>query len=271
MLNSRYVLYEAQQAHHFGLSPHLSLASVTAVPASVAGLEHRIGILGEGTDADVVLWDSHPLHIGATPVKVWIDGILQIPVPLKTGEKGGNVIVGKDKDGPEWREVPSVPNWDEERKQAIEWDGLPPLEGRKESSTVVFKNVREIWTTGSHGVIESVYKGDDELGVVLVESGKIICAGTTATCVPTATPSGALVDLHGGSISPGLMSFGSPLGLEEIAGEPSTGDSVIYNSLFEDIPQVLGDVSGIMRAVDALQFGTRNALSVLPKLCLYCY
>ncbi|KIM83388.1 hypothetical protein PILCRDRAFT_69640 [Piloderma croceum F 1598] len=260
-LNSRYVLYEAQQAHHFGLPPHLSLASVTAVPASAAGLEHRIGILAKGTDADVVLWDSHPLHIGATPVKVWIDGILQIPVPLKTGEKGGNVIVGKGKDGQEWREVPPVPNWDKERKTAIEWDGLPPLEGEKESSTVVFKNVREVWTRGSHGVVESFYKGNDELGVVLVEGGKIICAGTAATCVPIATPSGAVVDLHGGSISPGLMSFGSPLGLEEIAGEPSTGNGVSYNALVEDIPRVFGDVSGIMRAVDALQFGTRNALT----------
>jgi Amidohydrolase family len=244
---------------------------VTAVPASAAGVEHRIGVLAKGTDADVVLWDSHPLHIGATPVKVWIDGILQIPVPLKTGEKGGNVIVGKGKDGQEWREIPSVPNWDKERKKAVEWDGLPPLEGEKESSTVVFKNVREVWTRGSHGVVESFYKGSDELGVVLVKSGKIICAGTAATCVPTATPSGALVDLHGGSISPGLMSFGSPLGLEEIAGEPSTGNGVLYNSLVEDIPRVFGDVSGIMRAVDALQFGTRNALSVLTKLSLYCY
>jgi hypothetical protein len=193
-------------------------------------------------------------------VRVWIDGILQIPVPLRTGEKGGDVIVGKGKDGQQWREVPSVPNWDNERKKAVEWDGLPPLSGKNENSTVVFTNVREVWTRGANGLVESIYEDNDELGVVLVESGKIICAGTAATCVPTATPSGALVNLHGGSISPGLMSFGSPLGLEEIAGEPSTGDGVLYNPLIEDIPRVFGDASGIMRAVDALQFGTRNAL-----------
>jgi imidazolonepropionase-like amidohydrolase len=234
---------------------------VTTVPAIAAGLDHRIGILVQGTDADVILWDSHPLHIGSTPTKVWIDGILQIPVPLRTGEKGGNVIVGKGKDSPEWREVPSVPNWDEERKKAVEWEGLPPLDGKKESAKVVFTNVRELWTRGTDGLVETVYEGDDELGVVLVERGKITCAGTAATCVPAvATDSTTFVNLHGGSISPGLMSFGSPLGLEEIAGEPSTGNGVLYNPLVDNIPSILGDIGGVVRAVDALQFGTRNAL-----------
>jgi imidazolonepropionase-like amidohydrolase len=231
------------------------------VPAVAAGLEHRIGILAEGTDADVVLWDSHPLHIGSTPTAVWIDGIVQIPVPPKTGEGGGNVVVGKGKDDQEWREVPSVPNWDEERKRAVEWEGLPPLDRKTESSKVVFTNVREVWTRGADGIVNSLLESDDELGVVLVEGGKITCAGTAATCISTqATRDHGFVNLRGGSISPGLMSFGSPLGLEEIAGEPSTGDGVLYNPLVEDVPSILGDVGGVVMALDALQFGTRNAL-----------
>lgn len=234
---------------------------MTTVPAIAAGLEHRIGILAEGTDADLVLWDSAPLHIGATPVRVWIDGIVQIPVPLKIGEEGGHIVVGRGKDGREWREIPDVPNWDAERKKAVEWEGLPPLEGTKESSKVVFVNVREVWTRGVDGLVKSLDKGEDEFGVVLVEGGKITCAGTAAICVPTtATRPHDFVNLRGGSISPGLMSFGSPLGLEEIAGEPSTGDGVLYNPLVEDIPNILGDVGGIVQALDALQFGTRNAL-----------
>ena len=260
-MNSRYLIYEAQQAHYFGLSPQLALTSVTSVPAIATGLEHRIGFLAEGADADVVLWDSNPLRIGATPVKVWIDGQIQIPVPLRTGEEGGNIVVGKGKDGQWWREVPSVPNWDEERKKAVEWDGLPPLEGKEESSKIVFTNVKEVWTRGADGIVKSLYEGRDELGVVLVKSGKIICAGSVTTCVPTeANYGGAFVNLHGGSISPGLMTFGSPLGLEEIAAEPSTGNGILYNPFIKDIPSILGDVGGVVRAVDALQFGTRNAL-----------
>jgi hypothetical protein len=234
---------------------------VTSAPAIAAGLGHRIGILVEGADADVVLWDSHPLHIGATPQHVWIDGQMQIPVSPKTGEKGGYIVVGKGKEAQEWREVPPVPNWDKERKRAIEWEGLPPLEGIEDSSKVVFTNVREVWSRGADGLVKSLDAGEGGLGVVLVEHGKITCAGTAATCVPAAdTRSYGFVNLRGGSISPGLMTFGSPLGLEEIAGEQSTGDGVLYNPLAENIPNILGDVGGVVMAVDALQFGTRDAL-----------
>lgn len=69
-----------------------------------------------------------------------------------------------------------------------------------------------------------------------------------------------MVDLHGGSISPGLMSYGSPLGLEEIAGEASTGDGRPYNAFAANVPNILDDPGAIMRAMDALMFGTRNAL-----------
>lgn len=221
-------------------------------------------MLIEGADADVVMWDSHPLQIGATPVKVWIDGIPQIPVPPKTGQETGDVTVGKGKDGPEWRQVPRVPNWDEERKIADEWDGLPPLQGMKEPENVIFTNVRNLWTKKNHAIEETRFAeaaSDDGLGVVLVENGNITCAGTAATCVTPQTASGhRLVDLQGGSISPGLMSFGSLLGLQEIDAEPSTGDGPLYNPFAEDIPAILGDVGGVLKAVDALQFGTRNAL-----------
>jgi len=53
-MNSRYLLFEAQQAYHYGLDPALALASVTSVPASAAGLGHRIGTLAEGYDAGML-------------------------------------------------------------------------------------------------------------------------------------------------------------------------------------------------------------------------
>lgn len=244
---------------------------MTTESATAAGLDHRIGLLAEGTDADVVLWDSHPLQIGATPVKVWIDGIIQIPVPPKKGQQGGGVTVGKGKEDREWKQVPRVPNWDEEREKAVEWEGLPPLEGQQVADKVVFMNVRDVWTNGQDGSIETLYSSEHQgtSGVVLVESGRITCAGTATTCLPVPHISDhTLVDLRGGAISPGLMSFGSPLGLQEINGEPSTGDGTYYNPFLEDTPKILGDVGGVLKAVDALQFGTRNALCVSRLLIL---
>jgi Amidohydrolase family len=257
VINSRYLMYEAQQAHYFGLPDNLALAAVTSTPAIAAGLSHRIGILQEGADADVVIWDSHPLQLAATPVKVWVDGILQIPVPYKTGDET-KIEVGKGKEGDEWREVPDVPKWDKERKDTVLWEGLPPLQGKMKNGRIVFSNVKHLLKKRVDGNIEEVLSDNSsEIGVVVVDNGRIVCVG--ASCL-SATGTANMVDLHGGSISPGLMSFGSLLGLEEIAAESSTGDGEPYNAFIANIPNILDDSGGVLRAMDALMFHTRNAL-----------
>jgi imidazolonepropionase-like amidohydrolase len=45
---SRYLMFEAQQAHYYGLNPALTLASVTSTPATAAGMDHRVGTIAEG-------------------------------------------------------------------------------------------------------------------------------------------------------------------------------------------------------------------------------
>jgi imidazolonepropionase-like amidohydrolase len=262
VINSRYLIYEAQQAYYFGLPPHLALASVTSTPATTTGLSHRIGILAVGADADIVLWDSHPLRLGATPIKVWIDGILQIPVPSKTDGEENHVEVGKGK-GDEWRQLPETPNWDKERKVALRWDGLPPLEGRISSTKVVFTNVKEVWKRSRNGDIERAFSTEPfgakhvKLGTVIVEEGRMTCIGVHCS---DNSGNATEIDLHGGTISPGLMSYGSPLGLEEIASELSTSDGESYDAFKTNVPKILDDVGGVVRAMDALMFSTRNAL-----------
>ena len=39
----------------------------------------------------------------------------------------------------------------------------------------------------------------------------------------------------------------------------STGDGLIQNPYSEEVPKILADTAGVVRAVDALQFSTRNA------------
>ena len=48
MLDSRFLLGEAQQAYYYGLPHNLALASVTTTPAGVLGQDHRIGYVKEG-------------------------------------------------------------------------------------------------------------------------------------------------------------------------------------------------------------------------------
>ena len=234
----------------------LALASVTSAPAAVAGLSHRLGTLRPGMDADVVLWDSHPLRLGATPVAVWIDGI---PQPLGTEI---DVLVGKGKEEPEWREPPKVPDWNQERQEALKWDGLPPLKVDQVSDTVVFANVSAVLERGAEG-IQHMFRTsavDQTKGVVIVHGGKITCAGIDNACNSLIPHRARIVDLDGGILAPAFISFGSNLGLQEIPHEPSTGDGLHLDPFVVNIPEVLGDPGGIVQAADALEFQTRNAL-----------
>lgn len=213
------------------------------------------------------MWDSHPLQLGATPQKVWIDGVLQIPVPSKKPGEENHVEIGKGKEDEKWRRVPDTPNWDSERNESIRWDGLPPLEGRKVEGRMVLTNVRAIWKRTRVGdVHRAFFAGGDEgsaqpkLGTVVVEGGKIICAG--ASCSRATEADDTVVDLRGGTVSPALMTYGSQLGLEEIASEPSTGDGPTYDAFKKNVPNILDDPGAVVRAMDALVFSTRNALYV---------
>ncbi|KAF7352632.1 Carbohydrate esterase family 9 protein [Mycena venus] len=257
VVNSRYLLQEAQRANYYGLPPHLALASITSVPAAALGLDHRIGVLQEGADADVVMWDSNPLQVGATPVHVWIDGKLQIPLPPRS-DRDWPINVGVGKEGEEWRRFPSVPDWEKERKQAIEWEGLPPLTARKQSGNIVFVNVREVWSKGTDGKLQEVHRSDSNLVNVAVRGGRIVCVGA---CSMDALDADEYVDLDGGSVVPGMMSTGTPLGLEEIRNEPSTGDGAPFDAFTERIPAILNDPGAMASAMDALMFGTRNSLT----------
>ena len=72
------------------------------------------------------------------------------------------------------------------------------------------------------------------------------------------------------SLSPGLVSYGSPLGLEEIDQEQSTHDGVVLDPLSSDIPSLLAG-NEVMLAVDGLQFAGRDTLSVFIFRCYVWY
>jgi imidazolonepropionase-like amidohydrolase len=51
-----------------------ALRWVTMNPAWALGIDHRVGSLEPGKDADVVLWNKSPFSVYAVAEKVWIDG-----------------------------------------------------------------------------------------------------------------------------------------------------------------------------------------------------
>ncbi|KAF9449461.1 hypothetical protein P691DRAFT_853918 [Macrolepiota fuliginosa MF-IS2] len=253
VLNSRYLLFEAQQAHYYGLSPELALASVTTTSAKAAGLSHRIGFLGK----DVVIWDSHPLALGATPGQVFIDGIPQLKAPH---------ILHKPY---RLQKVPRTPNFDREARDTIEFDGLPPLRRHRlfaNGEIIKLTNVSAAWRTNGfnnvHPVVTEAVTGKPL--DVFVRNGTILCVTEAGYTCPNRE---ALefepiseVDLKGGALFPGLVSFGAPLGLEEINLEPSTNDGAVLDPLTGSVPAIVGGTSAVIRAVDGLAFNGRNLL-----------
>ncbi|KAH9913691.1 uncharacterized protein BXZ73DRAFT_106870 [Epithele typhae] len=257
VLNSRYLLFEAQQAHYYGLPPNLALAAVTSTPATVLGQSHRIGFLRPGYDADVVLWDSHPLSLGATPQQVWIDGIPQFSAPHLLSKPDSFQV------------VPKTPNWDQEIKETMKYDGLPPLMPRPASAeTVVFNNIRNLWLRDAgrlHDAFSTKGASASGDGVVIVRRGAELafCAHPSECGAKLAgldATNAEFVDLEGGAISPALTSVGTLLGLAEIDQEPSTHDGEVADALNEAIPDLAGGSGALIRAVDGLIFGTRDAL-----------
>ncbi|KAK7692722.1 hypothetical protein QCA50_004355 [Cerrena zonata] len=252
-IHSRDLLFEAQQAHYYGLPEHLALASVTTTPADTMGIGHRVGYIKEGWDADLVIWDSHPLALGATPVQVIIDGIPQLP---------GQFVVEKPQ---AFQVTPKVPNFDKEANETVEYEGLPPLEPEETvKEIVVFTNVKSIYSRTEESIQESFLAQEaDSYGVAVVEKGVLKCFGSSLSCDTQSllqSSSIPVVDLEGGSLSPGLITYGAPVGLEEINQEPSTTDGYVPDPLMGSVPKVVGGDGALIRAVDGLQFGGRDAL-----------
>ena len=59
-----------------GVSEENAWKMVTLNPAKLLHLDHRMGSLKEGKDADIVIWSDNPLSINARVEKTFIDGIL---------------------------------------------------------------------------------------------------------------------------------------------------------------------------------------------------
>ena len=51
-----------------------AVRAITVVPAQLCGMDHRVGTLAPGTDADFVLFDGDPLQLTAKPRLVVVDG-----------------------------------------------------------------------------------------------------------------------------------------------------------------------------------------------------
>lgn len=193
VLNAQHVLFEAAKGYHYGLPYHAALASVTTAPADDLGMGQRLGKVKPGFDADVVVWDSDPLSVGAAPVQVWIDGTAQFEAPVELSKPA---------------QGPLVP--DRSLAHIVE----EPTEFRD----ALFSGVTKVLLSD-----DKTYAPDGNAVNVAVADGKITCIGACKPEFEAATAAGvAVVALKNGHLTRAFTGVAGTLGLNEIDGEPVT-------------------------------------------------
>lgn len=191
VLNAQHVLFEAAKAYKYGLPYHVAFAGVTSASAELLGLGERIGKVKGNFDADIALWDSDPLSVGATPVQVWIDGTPQFKDPVELKKPDAKPISHEE--------------------------ALEPSTTAIEHEDVIFTGVSRMLFPG----LEST-SIDDNTNVV-IKSSKIECIGACEDVIST-LKNAKTVRLVNGHFAPPATAFGSFLGVEEISAEEVTND-----------------------------------------------
>ncbi|KAK5994615.1 hypothetical protein PT974_05095 [Cladobotryum mycophilum] len=192
VINAQHVLFEAAKGYHYGLPYHAALAAVTTAPAELLGFGERLGKIKPGFDADVVVWDSDPLSVGAAPVQVWIDGSAQFEHPVE---------LSKPHTGP------IVP--DESLAKIIE----EPTE----VEDVIFHGITKVLLD------DETHEASDKPFDVFVSKGKIACIGLCAPEFAAAARAAEhRVELKNGYLVNSFTGVAGLIGLNEIDAEDST-------------------------------------------------
>ncbi|MFY0594595.1 amidohydrolase [Roseivirga sp.] len=72
----RHLFHEAAKTQKYGdLTDDEALAMITLNPAKQLGIDSRVGSLEEGKDADIAIFDAHPLSVYAVPLMTFVDGV----------------------------------------------------------------------------------------------------------------------------------------------------------------------------------------------------
>lgn len=72
----RHLYHEAGKAQRYGeLNDEQSLALITINPAKQLGIADKVGSIEEGKQADLVIFNEHPLSVYAIPQMTFVDGV----------------------------------------------------------------------------------------------------------------------------------------------------------------------------------------------------
>ncbi len=189
-------------------------------------MDDRVGYVRSGYDADIVVWDAHPLSIGATPRQVFIDGVATLD-PVKVKESIDDQALKPRGTRSKSAGEPAV--------RALVPEGL-----KKDVCRRADEKKSLFVITGIHGSFLDNYpelaanvddvETDRNLTLVVAD-GRVACLGASSACsteASAAIQSGAVsIELSNGYLAPGLTAVTSALGLQEIAMAEETSDGAV--------------------------------------------
>jgi imidazolonepropionase-like amidohydrolase len=218
-MTSRLYVQAAKAMKYGDASEEEALKMVTLNPASHLRLDHRIGSIDVGKDADLAIYTAHPFSAHAQVAMTLVDGqiyfdrdkvettdeALQTSTSVASPEESSSE---SDVDPLKDRYVAWTPP---ETPSLTKTYGDIPGPILSSSPTLAIVGGRVVTMAGP--VIES--------GTVLVRDGRVLAIGADV-----AVPSGAkLINAEGMTVTPGLINAGTTLGISEIGAVSATQDA----------------------------------------------
>jgi imidazolonepropionase-like amidohydrolase len=226
-----------------GVTDDEALAMITINPAKQLRIDSRVGSLEAGKDADVVIWNRHPLSSYAVVDRVFIDGttyydrqgdvqrltsIQQEKQSLIAAEQGGRKTTTEEPqdDSPLTLGLstnhPNGPNW---TRDAGDGDGGSQAGPKLAMGVLAITNAK----------INPVTKPVIERGTLVIRNGLIEAVGANV-----AVPSGAkVIDAAGQEVYPGWINARSTLGL----ADPGPRGYADADEMLDFNPQLKSDVA----------------------------
>jgi imidazolonepropionase-like amidohydrolase len=188
----------AKAVRYGGATDDEALAMVTINPAKQLKIDARVGSIEAGKDADVVIWNHHPLSTAAIVERSYIDGIAYYDrakdlerVAANDRERGASAAPAPAAATPS---APATP------RAATPAEALS-VGYNANGATWAITNARIVTVSGA--VIEK--------GTIVIKGNKIDAVGANVS-----VPSGArVVDAAGSNVYPGAIDASTDIGLNE--------------------------------------------------------
>ena len=209
----------AKSMHWGGLTEDEVLAFVTINPAKQLRIDQRVGSLEVGKDADVVIWNKHPLSTYAIVDRVYIDGE---PYYDRLAEERRLTDANREKTSLVASEGRTAPSTAPQTPQPRTGSDQNALQAPKSPGPQALQEV-----PGLGGVQQSAPTGPATaitnariypISGAVIERGTVVIRGNRIEAVGAnvAVPPGAqVIDAKGGEVYPGFIDARTSIGLSE--------------------------------------------------------